>query len=196
MFRLAAVAALALISGSEAVHLQSMKGRAGKLAQGRGRLAEVEEGKNGRLAQAEEGKNGRLAEMGGPGRLAENGRSGRLAETEGRRLAETEGRRGRKKLPQGRLNAQMGRSGRLAELLATKGPSADDIMEMFDHNGDGEISKEEFKDQLLEIARDHDYEPTEEDKKQAMKMFRMADQDKSGSVSREELLDAMEAVRD
>ena len=69
-------------------------------------------------------------------------------------------------------------------------------MDMFDHNGDGEIGKEEFLDQLGEIARDHDYEPTEDDRDMAMKMFRMADKDKSGSVSREELLDAMEAMDD
>ena len=156
MFRIAIVAALALMSGSEAVHLQ--RGKAGRLAEteGKPRVPRVKS------------KRGGVKKTGG--RM-------RLAETEGRRLAQ-------------------GRGFRLAELLATKGPSADDIMEMFDHNGDGEIGKEEFLDQLGEIARDHDYEPTEDDRDMAMKMFRMADQDKSGSVSREELLDAMEAMDD
>merc|ERR1712087_795335 len=108
------------------------------------------------------GRNGGLAEMGRNGGLAEMGRNGGLAEI---------GRTGR--LAQGR------RSSRLAELLATKGPSADEIMEMFDHNGDGEIGVEEFKDQLMAIAEEHDYEPSEDDKDMAMKMFRMADQNKS-----------------
>ena len=120
-----------------------------------------------------------------------------LAETKGIRTRRTSNSGGRLNLSetQGRRLAQ--RDGyRLAELLATKGPSAEDIMDMFDHNGDGEIGKEEFLDQLGEIARDHDYEPTEDDRDMAMKMFRMADKDKSGSVSREELLDAMEAMDD
>ena len=68
--------------------------------------------------------------------------------------------------------------------------SADDIMEMFDHNEDGVIDEAEFKDQMMAIAEAHDYEPTDEDKEDALAMFHDA-AGEDGLVSMDELIAAM-----
>jgi len=73
-------------------------------------------------------------------------------------------------------------------------PDAEDIMEVFDRNGDGAINKEEYLDTLADIAEEHGYKPTKGDKKMAMALFREADQNKNGEVDMEELKDALARI--
>ena len=85
---------------------------------------------------------------------------------------------------------------RLAQVLDGKMPSAKDIMELFDRNGDGAIQQEEYLDTLMAIAEEHDYKPTKGDKRMAMALFREADQNNNGEIDKEELLDAMARLED
>ena len=78
------------------------------------------------------------------------------------------------------------RTGRqfLAQLMQ---PSAKEIMEMFDTDGDGKITKAEFKATLKKLAREQDFEPTEGDMKRADAEFDKTDTSGDGVVSMDEL---------
>lgn len=67
-------------------------------------------------------------------------------------------------------------------------PSAKQIMGMFDADGDGQISEEEFIMTLKTLAKEHNYEPTDEDINQAVIEFNKADVNGSGFVEEGELL--------
>merc|ERR1711957_231192 len=76
-------------------------------------------------------------------------------------------------------------------------PSAEEIagyiMKHFDQNGDGKITKVEFKDTMKALAKKHNYKPTKKDWKRAMKMFNDADVDNNNAVNMEELVAAVKA---
>merc|ERR1711957_47625 len=78
-----------------------------------------------------------------------------------------------------------------------KPPSAEEIagyiMKHFDQNGDGKITKVEFKDTMKALAKKHNYKPTKKDWKRAMKMFNDADVDNNNAVNMEELVAAVKA---
>merc|ERR1712072_479180 len=77
----------------------------------------------------------------------------------------------------------------LAQLVQ---PSADDIMAMFDTDGDGKITKEEFGNTLEALAKEHGYDPTPEEIAEAEAEFDKADADGSGAVDMNELKAALE----
>ena len=66
-------------------------------------------------------------------------------------------------------------------------PSAEEIMALFDHNGDQEISRDEFHVTMEAIAAEHEYELTEDDMAAGDAMFDEADTNGSDSVDIEEL---------
>merc|ERR1711957_507130 len=70
-----------------------------------------------------------------------------------------------------------------------KPPSAEEIagyiMKHFDQNGNGKISKKEFKKTLRKLAADHNYRPTKKEWERAMKMFNDADVDNNDAVDME-----------
>merc|ERR1712166_930619 len=78
-----------------------------------------------------------------------------------------------------------------------KPPSAEEIAgyitKHFDQNGDGKITKVEFKDTMKALAKKHNYKPTKKDWKRAMKMFNDADVDNNNAVNMEELVAAVKA---
>merc|ERR1711957_437450 len=78
-----------------------------------------------------------------------------------------------------------------------KPPSAEEIagyiMKHFDQNGDGKITKVEFKDTMKALAKKHNYKPTKKDWKRAMKMFNDADVDNNNAVNMEELVATVKA---
>lgn len=66
-------------------------------------------------------------------------------------------------------------------------PTAAQIMQFFDKNGNKAISKKEFFGGLMKIAKMHKYKPTKKDKEMAGHLFDKADQDGSGEVDMKEL---------
>merc|ERR1711957_18284 len=78
-----------------------------------------------------------------------------------------------------------------------KPPSAEEIagyiMKHFDQDGNGKISKKEFKKTLRKLAADHNYKPTKKEWERAMKMFNDADVDNNDAVDMEELVAAVKA---
>ena len=66
-------------------------------------------------------------------------------------------------------------------------PSAADIMTMFDTDGDGKITKEEFKATLSKLAAEQGFEPTAGDLKRAEAEFDKTDTSGDGTVDTKEL---------
>ena len=91
-----------------------------------------------------------------------------------------------------RIQRQMKpKSNILAQLMQ---PSAADIMEMFDHNGDGKISKEEFNNTLEALANEHNYTPSAEEIAGANAEFDKADTSGDGNVDAAELEAALQGM--
>ena len=72
----------------------------------------------------------------------------------------------------------------LAQLMH---PVVDDIMEQFDLDKSGKISKEEFKKTLIKLAKDQKFEVSANDLKRAEAEFDKTDTSGDGEVSVEEL---------
>ena len=72
----------------------------------------------------------------------------------------------------------------LAQLMQ---PSAADIMNMFDADGDGKITKDEFTETLQKLAEDQGFEPTAGDMKRAEDEFDKTDTSGDGTVDTKEL---------
>ena len=66
-------------------------------------------------------------------------------------------------------------------------PGADDIMEMFDQDGDGKISKAEFNETLNALAKEHNYTPSADEIAEANAEFDKADTSGDGNVDINEL---------
>ena len=78
------------------------------------------------------------------------------------------------------------KSGRqfLAQLMQ---PSAKEIMTMFDADGDGKITKQEFEETLQKLAEEQGFEPTERDLERAEAEFDKTDTSGDGIVDMAEL---------
>ena len=70
-------------------------------------------------------------------------------------------------------------------------PSAADIMSMFDSNGDGKISKDEFNETLEALAKEHNYTPSDAEIAEANAEFDKADTSGDGNVDEGELAAAL-----
>ena len=73
-------------------------------------------------------------------------------------------------------------------------PTADQVMEWFDHDKSGAISEEEFMATMSYIAAENNYEPTEEEWEEALGAFKQADTNGDGEIDKAELEAAMAAM--
>ena len=72
----------------------------------------------------------------------------------------------------------------------------EEIHAWFDVNGDGNVTEQEFMDQLEGLAAEYEHEVTEKERSEALGLYKFADADGDGLVTLEEVVSVVKKLED